>query len=219
MWPVLRKDLLIELRTGEIVTSISLLSLLILLTFAFALEPERLASAEAVAGLAWATLLLAGTLALNRSFLLEREAGGWTALAVAPVDRGSIFLGKTSANALLLLLGSAVALPLPALLVGPHGLAPGQSLLLTVPLGVTGIAAVGTLFSAMAIRTRAREVLLPLLLFPLLTPVIIAATRATAGGLSGESVGDLAAWLLLLAAFDVIFVTVGWLTFEYVLED
>lgn len=219
MWAILRKDLQIELRTGEIVTSISLLSVLVVLVFAFALEPERLASADAVAGLAWATLLLAGTLALNRSFLLEREAGGWTALAGAPVDAGAIYLGKTAANAVLLLLGCMVALPLPAVLVGPRSLAPTPVLGPVVLLGVTGIAAVGTLFSAMAIRTRAREVLLPLLLFPVLTPLLLAATRATAGALVGSSPTDLAPWMTLLGAFDLIFLSVGWLTFEFVLED
>jgi heme exporter protein B len=219
MWTIVRKDLAIELRTGEMASSMFLLALLMVLIFAFTLEPERLAGPEFLAGLSWTTLLVAGTLALNRSFVLEREAGGLTALALAPIDRGSIYLGKAIGNFLLLLVAGGVLLPVIAILLGTRGLAPTVVLPLVLLLGVVGIAAIGTLCAAIASRTRAREVLLPILMFPLLAPLLIGATRATAGALVGESATELQSWLLMLAGFDIVFATSGWLSFDYILEE
>ena len=220
MWTIVRKDLAIELRTGEMASSMFLLALLVVLVFAFTLEPERLVAAEFLAGLSWTTLLVAGTLALNRSFVLEREAGGLTGLALAPIDRGSIYLGKAIGNFLLLLVAGVVLLPLIAILLGTRGLAPGAgSAAWCVVLGVAGIAAIGTLCAAIASRTRAREVLLPILMFPLLAPLLIAATRTTAGALVGQSAAELQSWLLMLGGFDIVFTTAGWLSFDYILEE
>jgi heme exporter protein B len=219
MWTIVRKDLAIELRTGEMASSMFLLALLMVLIFAFTLEPERLGGPEFLAGLSWATLLVAGTLALNRSFVLEREAGGLTGLALAPIDRGSIYLGKAIGNLLLLLVAGIVLLPVIAILLGTRDLAPSAALPVVVLLGVVGIAAIGTLCAAIASRTRAREVLLPILMFPLLAPLLIGATRATAGALVGQSTGELQSWLLMLAGFDIVFATAGWLSFDYILEE
>lgn len=219
MWTIVRKDLAIELRTGEMASSMFLLALLIILVFAFTLEPERLVAPEFLAGLSWTTLLVAGTLALNRSFVLEREAGGLTGLALAPIDRGAIYLGKALGNFLLLLVAGLVLLPLIAILLGTRGLSPTWLLPLVLVLGVAGIAAIGTLCAAIASRTRAREVLLPILMFPLLAPLLIAATRTTAGALVGETAADLQSWLLMLGGFDIVFATAGWLSFDFLLEE
>ena len=219
MWTIVRKDLAIELRTGEMASSMFLLALLMILIFAFTLEPERLMGPEFLAGLSWTTLLVAGTLALNRSFVLEREAGGLTGLALAPIDRGSIYLGKAIGNFVLLLVAGLVLLPLIAVLLGTRGLAPTLLLPLVLLLGVIGIAAIGTLCAAIASRTRAREVLLPILMFPLLAPLLIGAARATSGALVGESATELQSWLLMLAGFDIVFTTSGWLSFDYILEE
>lgn len=219
MWTIVRKDLAIELRTGEMASSMFLLALLIIMVFAFTLEPERLIAPEFLAGLSWTTLLVAGTLALNRSFVLEREAGALTGLALAPIDRGSIYLGKVLGNFVLLLIAGLVLLPLIAILLGTRGLSPTWLLPLVLLLGVAGIAVIGTLCAAIASRTRAREVLLPILMFPLLAPLLIAATRTTAGALVGESSADLRSWLLMLAGFDIVFATAGWLSFDFLLEE
>ncbi len=219
MWSIVRKDLSIERRTGEMLTSLFLLALLVILLFAFSLDPERLRGPEFVAGLLWTTLLLAGTLTLNRSFVLERELGAWTALSLAPIDRGSIYLGKTIANLIFLLAASILLLPLIALLLGTREITPGPLLPLSVLLGVIGIAAIGTLFSAMASRTRAREVLLPLLSFPVLAPLLIGAARTTTAGLVGEDLEQLGSWLVLLGGFDLVFLTAGWLLFDFVLDE
>lgn len=219
MWSIVRKDLSIERRTGEMLTSLLLLALLVILLFAFSLEPDRLRGPEFVAGLLWTTLLLAGTLTLNRSFVLEREFGAWTALALAPVDRGSIYLGKVVANLIFLLAASVLLLPLIAVLLGTKGIAPTLLLPSSIFLGVLGIAAIGTLFSAMASRTRAREVLLPLLSFPVLAPLLIGAARTTTAGLAGEDLEQISSWMLLLGGFDLVFLTAGWMLFDVVLED
>ena len=148
MWQILRKDLRIEWRTGEILSSMLLLSLLIILVFAFTLEPSRLRGPEFLGGLLWATLLFSGTLALNRSFLLERESGAWSALALAPIEPGSIYLGKLLANLVVLLAGAGVLLPLMVLLLGTRGLQPDALLPVSLILGMVGFAAIGTLFSS-----------------------------------------------------------------------
>ena len=219
MWQILRKDLRIEWRTGEILSSMLLLSLLIILVFAFTLEPSRLRGPEILGGLLWTTLLFSGTLALNRSFLLERESGAWSALALAPIDRGSIYLGKLLANLVVLLIGASVLLPLMILLLGTRELQLNWLLPVSLSLGMLGFTAIGTLFSAMASGTRAREVLMPLLTFPLLAPLLIAASRTTTAGLTGEPLEAVQSWLMLLGAFDLVFTVAGWLFFDYVLED
>ncbi len=219
MWAILRKDLAIERRTGEILSSLLLLALLVVLVFAFTLEPERLRDPGLLAGLVWATLLLSSTLAFGRSMVLEREAGAWTALAMAPIDRGSVFLGKVAANLVLLLAAALLVLPVMAVLLGTKTLTPSPLLGLSLVLGTTGMAAAGTLGAALASRTRAREVLLPVVTFPLLAPLLIAVVRTTAGGLVGTPLVALRPWLVLLGSFDLVFLVVGWLTFDHVLED
>jgi len=219
MWKIFRKDLRIEWRTGEILSSMLLLSLLIILVFAFTLEPVRLRGPAFLGGLLWVTVLFSGTLALNRSFLLERESGAWSALALCPIDRGSVYLGKLLANLFVLLLGTGILLPLMMLLLGTRDMNPTLLLPASIFLGITGFAAIGTLFSAMASGTRAREILMPLLTFPLLAPLLIAAAQTTTAGLTGEPLAGVRSWLILLGAFDLVFGVAGWLFFDHVLED
>lgn len=219
MWNIVRKDLSIERRTGELLSSLFLLALLLVLVFAFTLDPDRLHAPELAAGVLWSTLVFAGTLALNRSFVVEREAGAWTALGLAPVDPGSVYLGKAVANFLFLLLAAVVFLPLILALLGTEGVSPQPVLILSVLLGVGGIACVGTLFAAMASRTRAREILQPLLSFPILAPLLIGAARTTATGLGAGTTADLGSWLLILVGFDIVFLASGWLAFDWVLEE
>lgn len=219
MWTIVRKDLAIERRTGELLSSLLLLALLVVLVFAFTLDPDRLKTPELAAGVLWTTLVFAGTLSLNRSFVIEREGGAWTALAIAPSDPGSVYLGKTIANFLFLLVGAVVFLPLILVLLGTQDLAPRPLVIASLLLGVAGIAAVGTLFAAMASRTRAREVLQPLLSFPILAPLLIGAARTTAAGLAGAPPQDVSSWLLVLGGFDIVFITSGWLAFDWILEE
>jgi heme exporter protein B len=219
VWAIVRKDLAIERRTGELLSSLFLLALLVVLVFAFTLDPGRLAAPEFAAGVLWSTLVFAGTLSLNRSFVIEREAGAWTALALTPIDPGSIYLGKTIANFLFLAFAAVVFLPLVVVFLGTRGISPSPLLGASLLLGVAGIAAVGTLFAAMASRTRAREILQPLLSFPILAPLLIGASRTTSAGLGTAPLEDVSSWLLVLGGFDIVFLTSGWLAFDWVLEE
>lgn len=219
MWSIVAKDLAIERRTGELLSSLLVLGLLIVLIFAFTLEPERLTAPEFAAGILWSTLVFAGTLSLNRSFVVEREAGAWTALALAPIDRGSIYLGKTLANFLFLMAAALLFLPMIVVMLGTRPIELRPVLAASVVLGVVGIAAIGTLFAAMASRTRAREILQPLLSFPILAPLLIGAARTSSVGLGATPGDDVSSWLLVLGGFDIVFLTSGWLAFDWVLEE
>jgi heme exporter protein B len=198
---LVKKDLRSELRTREILTTTVLFPLILLLVFRFAFEVGDAVSVKAAApGVIWASALLSSILSLTRSFAAEREDDRIHGLLLAPVDRGTIYLAKLVANVLFL--------------------APALGMLLPViALGTLGISAVGTLFSAMAVNTRARESLLPLLLFPVLTPVLLGVLEYTRIGLSGTGEAVPSHWLGSLIAFDVIFVAAGWILFEYVVEE
>ncbi|MDY7040226.1 MAG: heme exporter protein CcmB [Chloroflexota bacterium] len=210
------KDLLTELRTREMVSSMLVFALLVLLIFSFAFE-LRVEQVMAVApGVLWVTFTFAGMLGLNRAFVLEKDRGCLDGLLLSPVDRSAIYFGKVLGNTLFMLVVEAIALPLFVLFFN----LPFPPLLpLIVFLGTVGFAGVGTLFSAMTVHTRAREVLLPVLLFPIVVPVIIAAVKLTAGLLDGLSLREIMHWLRLLVAFDVIFLAVAYMTFDYVVEE
>ena len=214
------KDLKSELRTREILTTTLLFPLILLLVFRFAFEVGDTVGVKAAApGVIWASALLSSILSLTRSFASEREDDRIHGLLLAPVDRGTIYLAKLFANIVFLFLVEAVTLGAFGLFFAID-LAPAlPSLLPVIALGTIGISAVGTLFSAMAVNTRARESLLPLLLFPVLTPILLAVLEYTRVGLSasGEAIGG--HWLGSLIAFDVIFVAAGWMLFEYVVEE
>lgn len=214
------KDLKSELRTREILTTTLLFPLILLLVFRFAFEVGDAVGVNAAApGVIWASALLSSILSLTRSFASEREDDRIHGLLLAPVDRGTIYLAKLFANIVFLFLVEAVTLSAFGLFFAID-LAPAlPSLLPVIALGTIGISAVGTLFSAMAVNTRARESLLPLLLFPVLTPILLAVLEYTRVGLSasGEAIGG--HWLGSLIAFDVIFVAAGWMLFEYVVEE
>lgn len=205
-----------EARGREVVTSSLVFTLLVLLVFNFALDLVGEAVTTVAPGVLWVTILFAGTLVLNRSFARERERGSLQALLLAPLDRGALFVAKLIGN--VLLLGAIELVAVPAF-VGLYNLtfALGR-LIATIALGTLGFATVGTLFAAIAANTRARETMMPLLLFPVLVPLLIGAVKGT-----GEAVAGVAAagppWLGLLLAFDAIFLAVAYLLFDYVLED
>lgn len=215
---IMRKDLRIEWRTRESISSLVALGVLLLVVFTIAHDPTPEQAPLLAPSVLWATFVFTGILGVQRSFLLERDQDCLAGLLLAPIDPAAIFLGKLGANLVLLGAMQAIVVPLVALFLhvdfGP--VLPG--LMLVLALGNLGFAAGATLFAAMAVRTRAREVLLPLLLLPLVLPVLIAGVKATqavlAGGLAraGDALG-------VLAAFDVIFTVAGWLLFTYVVRD
>ncbi|MBI2370259.1 MAG: heme exporter protein CcmB [Deltaproteobacteria bacterium] len=213
------KDVLLDLHTRENVTTLVFFSALILLVFNFALGPDRELLAQVSAGVIWLAFLLAGMLALGRSFLLERENECLEGLLLIPVDRSAIYLGKLGGNLLFMLVAEAILLPLFAVFFNLDLWAALPRLIPVAVLGTLGFAGLGTLFSAMAVHVRAREVMLPLLLLPVAVPVILATIRSTEVILRAGPWAEVAPWLQLMAGFDVIFLTVGVLVFDFILEQ
>jgi heme exporter protein B len=219
MLAILWKDLLIELRTKETLASLLLLGLLTLVVLSFAFDPSSPLREAAAPGVLWVALIFAGTLGMNRSLLREREHDCLHGLLLAPLDRGTIYLAKTAANFLFMVAAQVVLLPLFVLFFNLPLIATVTRLTPVLLLGLLGFAAIGTLFAAVSLRTRAREVMLPMLMLPLAAPLFIAGLQTSAQLMAGQPFGAIAHWLRLIGAFDVVFLVVGWLTFEYVVEE
>lgn len=213
------KDLITERRTKANFNAVVFLAALILLLFGFALGPDTNALRAAAAGVLWLTVLFSGVLSFNRSYQLELEGGAIDALLLYPGSRKAIFLGKFLANLAFVLLVEAVVVPMAAILYDLPILGALPRLSLVLLLGTIGFVTLGTFYAAMASRVRAREVLLPLLLFPMLIPVLVAAVEATTAILAGDPMGDSGAWIRLLVVFDVIFFLASRFAFEYVIEE
>ncbi len=217
MKAILWKDLAAEWRSREIISAMLIFSLLVIFLFNFALELDPLTRRSATAGILWVTLVFAGTLGLNRSLAVEKDRGCLDGLLLAPVDRTAIYFGKMLANLVFMLVIAAIVLPLYSLLYDVNLFKPG--LLLTVALGLEGYAAVGTLLAAMSVQTRTREILLPILLFPIIIPVLVAAVKASNGFLLAASMADIQPWINILLAYDVLFTAIAFMVFEFVVEE
>jgi heme exporter protein B len=217
-WAVLWKDLVVERRAKEGANALGFFAILLLFLFYLALGPDRERIQAALAGLFWLAFLLAGVLGLGRSFALERENDCLDALVLAPGDKGGLYLGKVAGTTALMLAMEVVFILATGVLYNLDLWAAVPRLLLVAFFGTVGFAAVGTLFAAMTAQLRAREVLLPVFLLPLVVPVLLAAVRLTEAALAGDPWSEAAAWWQLLVGFDVVFVVAGMLTFEFVLE-
>ena len=219
MFALIWKDLRIEFRTKETLASLLLVGLLTLMVLSFAFDPTSALRQTAAPGVLWVTVIFAGTLGMNRSLLLEREHDCLHGLLLSPLDPGSIYLAKTIGNFLFMVIAEAVVVPLFIVFFNlPFWLSISR-LAPVLLLGLIGFAAIGTLFAAVSLRTRAREVLLPLLMLPLATPLFIAGVAASTQLLDGQPLQTVTHWLNLIAAFDVVFLVLGWLTFEYAVEE
>ena len=220
VWQIVRKDWTVEARSREIAYTTLFFAVSCLLVFAFAIVREGKAPEGAGEGILWATLTFAGTLALGRTFERERQAETLRALLLAPVPRAAVYLGKLVGIVGLLLTVELILAPLVSLLFAAPLLSRPIWLLAILLTGTLGFAAVGTLFAAMLVRARSRDVLLPVLLYPAVVPVLIAGVRGTSA-LTGPEFDMLIArfWLALLFAYDVVFVTLALWTFELVMSD
>ncbi|HZJ29999.1 MAG TPA: heme exporter protein CcmB [Vicinamibacterales bacterium] len=221
MWLILRKDLTVEVRSGEVAYTTLFFAVSCVLIFAFALVRDGRAPEDGAAGLLWIAIAFAGTLALGRTFERERQSETLRALLMAPTARPAVYLGKLLGIVALLAGVEVILVPLVALLFNANALLEHPAWLAAILIaGTVGFAAVGTLFAAMLIRARSRDVLLPVLLYPVIVPVMIAAVRGTAVLLQPEVDTQVAwFWLALLATFDVVFVTLALWTFEPVMTD
>ena len=219
VWAVIWKDILAEVRTKEALISMLVFSLLVIVMFYFAFEPGTDVVRELAPGILWVAFIFAGVLGLNKSFVSEKENDCIQGLLLSPADRSAIYLGKMISNVVFMGVVEAVALPAFAIFFN-YQIAPVlPQLILVIFLATVGFASVGTLFSAMSVNTRAREVMLPILMFPVAVPVLIAAVKTTGKILAARSPAEYASWMKILVAFDVIFIVASVLTFEYVLEE
>ncbi|MCP4142406.1 MAG: cytochrome C biogenesis protein [Chloroflexi bacterium] len=211
------KDLAAELRSKELLSAMLVFALLVIFIFNFSLELDAKTRTSVTSGVLWATFAFAGTLGLNRSMAIEKDRGCLDGLLLAPVDRSAIYFGKAISNLAFMLIVEAVVLPVYSILYNTNLFQPG--LLLVILLGSIGYTAVGTLLSAMSVQTRTRDVMLPILLFPIILPVIIAAVRASGGYLQNLPFDQILPWLNLLIVYDVIFTAIAFMVFDYVVEE
>jgi heme exporter protein B len=214
---IIRKDLAVEWRSRQLLAAMLVFTFLVILIFNFALELDARARLDVSAGVLWATFAFAGTLGLSRSMAIERERQSLDALLLAPVDRSAIYFGKTLANLFFMLVVEIFTLPIYAVLYNANLFNAG--LLLVILLGSWGYSAVGTLLAGMAAEARSRELLLPVLLFPLIIPVLVAAVRASSGFLSGLELVYIWPSLNLLIAYGVIMPALGYMFFDIIVEE
>jgi heme exporter protein B len=211
------KDLAAEFRSRELLSGMLVFALVVIVIFNFALELDLSTRRTVTAGVLWVTFAFAGTLGLNRSMAVERDRGCLDGLLLAPVDRSAIYFGKMVSNLAFMLLVEAIILPIYSVLYNVNLLEPG--LILVILLGSLGYIAVGTLLSAMAVQTRTRDVLLPILLFPVALPVLISAVKASTGFLQSLPLSDIMPWLNILIVYDIIFIAVAYMVFDFVVEE
>jgi heme exporter protein B len=212
------KDVLIERRSKETLNALLFFSLALLFVFQFALGPDRERLASVLPGLLWLGFILSGVLGLGRAFLVERENDCWEALLLTPGDKSAIYVGKLASGLVLMLVVEALVLALFVLFFNVDLMPVLPGLALVIVLGTVGMASVGTLFAAMTAQIRARELLFPVLLLPVLVPVLLGTVKATEALLAGEPLAAVAHWLKLLVAADVVYLAVGVLTFDVILE-
>ena len=211
------KDMLTEIRTKEFVFSVLVFAILELVIFSFAFSIRANIVDVAASGILWVALTFGGVIGFNRIFAVEKEDARLEGLMLCPVDRSVIYWGKLAGSFTFMLAVAVVVTPIFLTLFNLPLLLPRLALIIV--LAIIGFAAVGTLFSAIAINTRARDLMLPILFLPVIVPVIVAAVKATAPVLAGEPWGDILIWLQIMIAFDIIYLVISTLVFEFVIEE
>jgi len=214
---IVQKDLAAEFRSFEMISAMLVFSLLVIIIFNFALELDIKTRQSVTAGVLWTTFAFAGTLGLNRSMSVEKDRGCMDGLLLAPVDRSAIYFGKALSNLTFMLVVEAIILPVYSVLYNVNLFR--VDLLGVILLGSIGYTAVGTLLSTMSAQTRTREILLPILLFPVAIPVLLAAVKASGGLLAGAEFSEVLTPLNILIVYDVIFIAVAFMVFDFVVEE
>ncbi|PKB67294.1 MAG: heme ABC transporter permease CcmB [SAR202 cluster bacterium Io17-Chloro-G3] len=211
------KDILLELRTKNVITAVLTFALVSMVIFSFAFEPTPKIIAIVAPGILWVAITFAGLLGLNRSFSMEEENESLEGLLLCPVTRDVIYFGKLLGIFLFMLVAEVILLPVFAILYNLDVFEIGMFVIMT--LTTLGFAGIGTLFSAIAVNTRSREMMLPMLLLPLASPIIIAAVESTRIVLDGGTWSEIGRWWQLILAFDVIFLIASSFVFGSVLEE
>ena len=219
IWAIFRKDMLVELRTKDSLNAMLFFGIVVLVIFNFALEPVRESIRAAVPGVLWVAFVFSGTLGLNRMFAVERENSCLQGLLMVPIDRGILYLGKMLAASVFMLITEAVVFVFCLVFFNLTVWKEIPWLALVFLVGTLGFTSVGTLLAAVAANTRMREVLLPLILFPVVLPVIVNAVEATGIVLNTVDYSALRLPLTFMSVFMIVFTTVAYLLFDFVLED
>lgn len=218
VWAIVQKDLTSEFRTKEMISAMLIFSFLTVTIFSFAFEPTKEMIKGVFPGIIWVAFIFAGILGLNRSFLSEKANDCILGLMLCPADRSAIYFGKMIGNLLFMLIMEVISLPIFFVLYDFKMVGSFLYLTLMIILATIGFIAIGTFLAALSVNTRNSEILLPIILFPLIIPVLIGAVQATSAILTAGPLQDWLPWIKVITAFDIVFLTVPWLLFEYLLE-
>ncbi len=219
VYAIVWKDFVTELKTRELFSSMFIFATLVILIFIFSINLSVVDAREVGPGILWAAFIFSGTLGLNRSFMLEKENDCLQGLMLTPADRTAIFFGKMLSNFVFLTIMEIFILPLFMVFFNIDLLPHLGPLLLVVFLGTVGFCVLGTLLSSLSAHLKNREVMLPLLLYPLLVPVVIGSVRMTGQILAGKELGDMSQWIGLILCFDIIFTGAAIMTIDHILEE
>ncbi len=220
VWLLIRKDLVVEFRSREILYTTLFFAMSTVLVFAFGFVRDGRAVDDAAAGILWVAIAFSGTLALGRAFERERQNETLRGLLLSPIERPALYLGKLAGMMILLMAVEAIIVPIIAFMFQAAFFAYPLQMIALLVTGTLGFSAVGTLFAAMLVRSRSRDVLLPILLYPITVPVIVAGVRGTAALLQPEvDLPMVRAWLSMLIFFDAVFITLALWTFEAVMTE
>ena len=216
---IIEKDLLLELKSKEVVMSMLIFSLLVVIVFSFIFEPGASYKNELAAGILWMAIIFSGILGLNKSMMTEITGGNFNALLLAPVDRSAVFFAKVFSNFLMLVFMEIITIPVfmvfYSINIFENSLMPALILLI----GSYGFSVIGTLFSIISVKSKTREIMLPLLLLPIIIPIILSSIQATNVFILGESLQDALKWIYLILAFDIIFTAVIFALFDFIIEE
>jgi heme exporter protein B len=213
------KDLISEVRSRETLSSMFFFALIVILVFSFSFSMDQQAARELIAGIMWVAFAFTGMIGLGKSFAAELQNDCLEQLQISPTSKGAVYLGKLTANLLFMLVVEVILFPMFVVFFNLDVVEELPLLLLIFAMATLGLSTVGTLFSAMTVQIRAREVMLPILLLPLAVPVMISAVEATRGALNGDPVALYGNWLQLLAVFDIVFTVLSFWAFEWILDS
>jgi len=213
------KDLITELKTRELFSSMFIFSLLVIIIFIFSINLSIVKASEVGPGVLWVAFLFSGTIGLNRSFVMEKENDCLQGLLLAPVDRTVLYFGKLFSNFIFLLIMEAFILPLFMIFFNIDLISHLLPLLYVIFLGTLGFCAIGTLLSSLSANLKTRDIMLPILLYPLMIPIVIGSVKMTEQVLAGEPLSDMMNWVSLILCFDIIYIAVSIMTIDFVLEE
>ena len=219
VWAIIAKDAMVEWRTKTAFLSAMVFAILVLSILFFARDPTAVSSLDVAPGALWVTFTFAAMVGLNRAFLLERENGAMDGMLLTPIPRTAIFVGKMGGNLLFVALVEAISIPLFILFYNVSLAGRLPQLMLVTAMATVAFVAVGTLLSAMVVRTRFAELMLPVLLLPFLIPPVVGAVQVTALILAGRPLSEMMGWLKLLGGFDIVFCVLAVLLFEATLDE